>query len=40
MSSVATALGVNYSDHPLRLAFLKWQCRVPSDRDARFRRQT
>ncbi len=28
MSSVATALGVNYSDHPLRLAFLKWQCRV------------
>ncbi len=28
MSSVASALGVSFSDHPLRSAFLKWQCHV------------
>ncbi len=28
MSSVATQLGQSYSDHPLRKAFLRWQCRV------------
>ncbi|QGX97059.1 hypothetical protein EI983_01720 [Roseovarius faecimaris] len=28
MSSIATQLGQSYSDHPLRLTFLKWQCRV------------
>jgi hypothetical protein len=28
MTPLAGALGVTYSDHPLRLAFLKWQCRV------------
>lgn len=28
MSSIATQLGQSYSDHPLRQAFMKWQCRV------------
>lgn len=28
MSSLATQLGQSYSDHPLRKAFMKWQCRV------------
>ena len=28
MSSIAAQLGQSYSDHPLRLAFLRWQCRV------------
>lgn len=28
MSSLASQLGQSYSDHPLRLNFLKWQCRV------------
>ncbi|MCR9146003.1 MAG: hypothetical protein NXH74_02255 [Rhodobacteraceae bacterium] len=28
MSSLAASLGQSYSDHPLRLAFLKWQCHV------------
>lgn len=28
MSSIATQLGQSYSDHPLRMSFLKWQCRV------------
>lgn len=28
MSSFATQLGQSYSDHPLRRAFLRWQCRV------------
>ncbi len=28
MSSVSATLGQTYSDHPLRLAFLRWQCRV------------
>lgn len=28
MSSVASQLGESYSDHPLRRAFLRWQCRV------------
>ncbi len=28
MSSLATQLGQSYSDHPLRQAFMKWQCRV------------
>ena len=28
MSSVAAALGTTFSDHPLRNAFLKWQCHV------------
>ena len=28
MRSLAAQLGESYSDHPLRLAFLKWQCRV------------
>ena len=28
MSSLATQLGQSYSDHPLRLSFMKWQCRV------------
>lgn len=28
MSSLASQLGQSYSDHPLRLSFLKWQCRV------------
>lgn len=28
MSSLAAQLGQSYSDHPLRTAFLKWQCRV------------
>ena len=28
MSSLATQLGQSFSDHPLRAAFLKWQCRV------------
>ena len=28
MSSIATTLGQSYSSHPLRLAFLRWQCRV------------
>ncbi|WP_299847288.1 hypothetical protein [uncultured Roseovarius sp.] len=28
MSSVASQLGESYSDHPLRKAFLRWQCRV------------
>lgn len=26
--SIATQLGQSYSDHPLRMTFLKWQCRV------------
>ena len=28
MNSVSAALGQTFSDHPLRLAFLRWQCRV------------
>ena len=28
MSSVSAVLGQSHSDHPLRLAFLRWQCRV------------
>jgi len=28
MSSLAATLGINTQDHPLRDAFLKWQCRV------------
>ncbi len=28
MASVASQLGESYSDHPLRKAFLRWQCRV------------
>ena len=28
MSSLATQLGQSFSDHPLRMTFLKWQCRV------------
>ena len=28
MSSVAAALGTTFSDHPMRNAFLKWQCHV------------
>ncbi len=28
MSSLATQLGQSYSDHPLRVSFMKWQCRV------------
>jgi len=28
MSSVSAALGKTFSDYPLRLAFLRWQCRV------------
>lgn len=28
MSSVASQLGESYSDHPMRKAFLRWQCRV------------
>ncbi len=28
MSSVSAVLGQSYSHHPLRSAFLKWQCRV------------
>lgn len=28
MSSIAAALGTSFTDHPLRTAFLKWQCRV------------
>lgn len=28
MSSIAAALGTSFADHPLRGAFLKWQCRV------------
>lgn len=28
MSSLATQLGQSYSDHPLRMTFMKWQCRV------------
>lgn len=28
MSSLAAALGTSHSTHPLRDAFLKWQCRV------------
>ncbi len=28
MSSIASQLGESYSDHPLRKAFLRWQCRV------------
>lgn len=28
MTSLATQLGQSYSDHPLRMNFLKWQCRV------------
>ena len=28
MSSIAAQLGQSYSDHPLRLTFLKWQCHV------------
>lgn len=28
MSSLAASLGQSYSDHPLRLSFLKWQCHV------------
>lgn len=28
MSSIAAQLGQSYSDHPLRKAFLRWQCRV------------
>lgn len=28
MSSLATQLGQSYSDHPLRISFMKWQCRV------------
>ena len=36
MSSLASALGQSYSNDPLRLAFLRWQCRVrqTSMRDA------
>lgn len=28
MTSLAAQLGQSYSDHPLRLTFMKWQCRV------------
>lgn len=28
MSSLASQLGESYSNHPLRKAFLRWQCRV------------
>lgn len=28
MSSLATHLGQSFSDHPLRKAFMKWQCHV------------
>ena len=28
MSLIAAALGTSFADHPLRAAFLKWQCRV------------
>ena len=28
MSPIAAVLGASYSDHPLKDAFLKWQCRV------------
>lgn len=28
MNSIAATLGTSHSDHPLRAAFLKWQCRV------------
>lgn len=28
MSTIAATLGTSFSDHPLRDAFLKWQCRV------------
>ena len=28
MSSLATQLGQSFSDHPLRKAFMKWQCHV------------
>lgn len=28
MSSIAAQLGQSYSNHPLRQAFMKWQCRV------------
>jgi len=28
MTSLANVLGTNFSDHPLRERFLKWQCRV------------
>ncbi len=28
MSSVATQFGQSFSSHPLRMAFLRWQCRV------------
>ncbi|RKT32729.1 hypothetical protein BXY70_2077 [Roseovarius halotolerans] len=28
MSSLATQFGQTFSDHPLRKAFMKWQCRV------------
>lgn len=28
MSSLASQLGESYSDHPLRKAFMRWQCRV------------
>ena len=28
MSSLATQLGQSFSDHPLRQAFMRWQCRV------------
>ena len=28
MSSLASQLGQSFSDHPLRMGFLRWQCRV------------
>lgn len=28
MSSVASQLGQSFSNHPLKMAFLRWQCRV------------
>ena len=28
MSSISAVLGTSFADHPLRSAFMKWQCRV------------
>ncbi|MDF1669354.1 MAG: hypothetical protein P1U83_07060 [Roseovarius sp.] len=28
MSLIATPLGQSFADHPLRMSFMKWQCRV------------
>ena len=28
MNAIATTFGQSFSDNPLRLEFLKWQCRV------------